>query len=270
VSLFARLRAAIARRRLTWLGALAAAALAVGAVALMEAASSRAEAKSACGRVNFDGAAFMVCRYDSYTDDLRLVWEGRDGRALRSFAALAGDLGRDGERVRFAMNAGMFNKDGGPIGLYIENGAQRHKINTADGPGNFHMKPNGVFSVDGDGAVHVETSEDYLARDPSPAWATQSGPMLVISAALHPALQEDGASHYVRNGVGRLNDHVAYFALSERAVSFGKLARLFRDKLKCRDALYFDGSVSSIWIPAAGRRDEGPELGPMVVVFRRR
>ena len=51
-------------------------------------------------------------------------------------------------------------------------------------------------------------------------------------------------------------------------VSFGRIARYFRDRVKARDALYFDGSVSSLWDPANGRMDDFAELGPLVVVFR--
>jgi prepilin-type processing-associated H-X9-DG protein len=56
--------------------------------------------------------------------------------------------------------------------------------------------------------------------------------------------------------------------ISNDEVSFGKLARFFRDGLKARNALYFDGSVSSLWDPANGRRDAYAPLGPMVVVFK--
>ena len=51
-------------------------------------------------------------------------------------------------------------------------------------------------------------------------------------------------------------------------VSFGKFARLFRDRIKARNALFFDGSVSALWDPAYGRRDVTKPLGPMVVVFK--
>jgi prepilin-type processing-associated H-X9-DG protein len=46
------------------------------------------------------------------------------------------------------------------------------------------------------------------------------------------------------------------------------MARFFRDELKARNALYFDGSVSSLWDPANGRRDAHVPLGPLVVVLK--
>jgi uncharacterized protein YigE (DUF2233 family) len=166
------------------------------------------------------------------------------------------------------MNAGMYDEAGGPIGLYVADGRERHPINRRPGPGNFHMLPNGVLEVMQDGRVAIVPSGRYRP-DSRPRWATQSGPMLVIDGVLHPAVQPNGDSRHVRNGVGVAGDSVAWFAISDEPVSFGRLARLFRDRLGCRDALYFDGSVSSLWDRPAGRRDDRAELGPLVAVFAR-
>ena len=93
--------------------------------------------------------------------------------------------------------------------------------------------------------------------------------MLVIDGKLHPKFDADGESRNIRNGVGIAPDGTPLFAISEEPVSFGKFARLFRDALKAKNALYFDGSVSSLWDPGNHRQDSIAELGPMVVVFRR-
>ena len=58
------------------------------------------------------------------------------------------------------------------------------------------------------------------------------------------------------------------FVITTDVVSFGKLARFFRDRLHAKNALYLDGSVSSLWDPANGRMDDFVELGPMVVGFK--
>jgi uncharacterized protein YigE (DUF2233 family) len=166
------------------------------------------------------------------------------------------------------MNAGMYDEGGNPIGLYVEDGRQRHAINRRRGPGNFHMLPNGVFAVAADGRVSVMPATDYDPASP-PRWATQSGPMLVIAGHLHPGIQDDGPSLHIRNGVGVDGENSAWFVISNDAVSFGRLARFFRDVLHCPNALYLDGSVSSLWDRAAGRRDTNAELGPLVAVFER-
>jgi len=222
-----------------------------------------------CVQQSFEGDSFTLCPFDSRAETLRLVTTDTRGTSLRGFEALGHFLGADARLVRFAMNAGMFDDTGMAIGLLVENGQERHRLNSARGGGNFHLKPNGVFSLDADGALHVETSEKFAKRKPKPLWATQSGPMLLIAGKFHPKIAADGPSHYVRNGVGQTDAHHAIFVISDEPVSFGKFARFFRDGLHCRNALYFDGSVSSLWVPSKGRRDDARLLGPMVIVLNR-
>jgi uncharacterized protein YigE (DUF2233 family) len=142
-----------------------------------------------------------------------------------------------------------------------------HAINRREGGGNFHLMPNGVFLVREDGRAEVVESSAYK---PSLAiqFATQSGPMLLIHGTVHPRFEPDGQSRYVRNGVGIAGNGKPLFVISESAVSFGKMARFLRDRHQIRDALFFDGSVSSLWNPANSRMDSFTELGPMVVVFK--
>jgi uncharacterized protein YigE (DUF2233 family) len=166
------------------------------------------------------------------------------------------------------MNAGMYDEEGKPIGLFVRNGREEKRLNLREGAGNFHLMPNGVFAVDAEGRVWVTPSNKFRKEVAAPAWATQSGPMLVIGGKLHPKFDENGESQLVRNGVGVCDLRTAYFAISEDIVSFGRFARFFRDALGCPNALYLDGSVSSLWDPGAQRQDAYSELGPMIAVFR--
>ena len=213
---------------------------------------------SACRDVAFDGSRFWVCRANGPV-------EIRSG--VRSFPALAQSLGERADAVAFAMNAGMFDEAGKPIGLLVEDGRTVKALNRREGGGNFHLLPNGVFAIRRDGSAVVTTSAAYDGGA-DVAFATQSGPMLVIDGALHPAFDRDGTSKHIRNGVGIGPDGKPLFVISRDAVSFGKFARFYRDALKVRDALYLDGSVSSLWDPANDRLDAFTELGPMVVAFR--
>ena len=221
--------------------------------------------QSDCNQRLFEGSRFTVC--DPGKGEVELVAAGRNEPAIRQFADLEQRLGPRAGSVAFAMNAGMYDEDGRPIGLAIVAGEQKHKINRNKGGGNFHLMPNGVFQVRDDGTSEVVTSE---AWQPSPAirFASQSGPMLVIDGRLHPAFERDGTSRHVRNGVGIAPNGRPLFVISEGPVSFGKFARFFRDELKTRNALFFDGAVSALWDPANGRRDITKPLGPMVVAFR--
>ncbi len=231
---------------------------------LLAACSGAQQQPAACEARTFDGAHFTVCSFDSKAQDLRLAWRAIDGTAFRGFAGLSRNIPE--ADVAFAMNAGMFDAAGSPIGLYVENGQELHAISATDGPGNFHLKPNGVFWVGTAGDPHVTATDAYLAAKPEAVWATQSGPMLVIDGQLHPAFSDDGDSRYIRNGVGVSGDHTAWFVISDEPVSFGKLARFFRDDLKSLNALYFDGAVSSLWVPSLKRMDTSALIGPMIVV----
>jgi uncharacterized protein YigE (DUF2233 family) len=131
------------------------------------------------------------------------------------------------------------------------------------------MKPNGVFrgSVSGNASI-VESGPMPFDVVPMYQFATQSGPLLVYHGKLHPRIEQDGQSRLIRKGVGVTDAGRALFVISDDPVSFGKLARFFRDRLHTPDALYFDGSVSSLWSPPDGRQDTHNELGPIIVAFK--
>ena len=218
---------------------------------------------SPCHQTLFEGVRFTVC--DPGQGQLWLVAAGRDEAPLRSFAELAMRVPAD--QVAFAMNAGMFDGDGRPIGLAIADGLPLHAMNLHDGGGNFHLKPNGVFLVRDSGAASIVVSEAFKSA-PDIAFATQSGPMLVIDGTIHPRFDPDGESRFIRNAVGIAPGGKPVFVISNEVVSFGKLARFFRNGLHARNALYFDGSVSSLWDPAAARQDAGVPLGPIIVALK--
>lgn len=228
--------------------------------------SSRSElAASPCETRYFEGDRFTIC--SASDGPIEVATSDSSGNPYRSFRRLEEDLGDRAGNVAFAMNGGMFDDEGHAIGLLIEDGETLHPVNRREGGGNFHMLPNGIFLVRKDGNAELVSTQAFENSDDI-AFATQSGPMLVIDGELHPRFEPDGQSRNIRNGVGVGPDGTALFAISEAPVSFGKFARLFRDELKAANALYLDGSVSSLWDPVNGRRDIRAPLGPMVVVFR--
>ena len=80
------------------------------------------------------------------------------------------------------------------------------------------------------------------------------------------AFNAAGTSRLIRNGVGVVSrDHVV-FAISDDPVNFYDFALLFRDRLACPTALYFDGNVSSLYFAASGRNDDHVPLGPIIAV----
>ena len=219
-----------------------------------------------CHTVTFEDIPFTVCQAQA-GQDLRLWLKDDQGRLLGNAARIKATLA-PGERLVFAMNAGMYAPSRDPAGLYIENGTELAPIVTREGPGNFGLLPNGVFCVTDRFAV-IE-SRAFAAAPPACRFATQSGPMLVIGGALHPRFLPDSSSTYIRNGVGVSADGLtAWFVISDRPVTFHRFARFFRDSLGAPNALYFDGSISRLFVPAQGRADFGLPLGPMVGLVAR-
>lgn len=223
-----------------------------------------------CESATFEGTAFTHCTAVPGRHTIHMVLGPQDGAPYRSMSQLA--LGRPAKSppVAFATNGGMFDAAGYPIGYYVEEGDRKHKINANEGWGNFHLMPNGIFYGDASGRWTVRTTLDFEKNiKDRPDFGTQSGPMLVIDGKLHPKIEDDGQSLKLRNGVGVDAKGNAHFVISDEPVSFGKLARYFRDGLKCRNALFLDGSVSSLWDPEHGRVDGGPPLGPLIVVEKK-
>lgn len=220
-----------------------------------------------CSPLSYGGNAYSVCRIDLRETRLELFNLDGKGAPLGSFSTLAESLSAEGKELGFAMNAGMFDEGLKPIGLYVENGTQTKKLNRRDGYGNFHVKPNGVFYITGS-RVGVAATDAYVKLNEKPDFATQSGPMLVIDGKIHPKFSQTGMSYKMRNGVGVPDAHTAIFVISENAVNFYDFALLFRDGLKCANALFFDGTVSSLYSPELGRNDGFAALGPMVGAFK--
>ncbi|WP_232843902.1 phosphodiester glycosidase family protein [Allopontixanthobacter sediminis] len=224
---------------------------------------------SACTSVTFEDVPLTHCIADPATHMVSMDLAPAGGAPYRSFAALAAARSADAAPVAFAMNGGMYDGEGKPIGYYVENSERLKELSRADGPGNFHLKPNGVFYGSG-GKWQIRTADDFYAQvGDRPQFGTQSGPMLVIAGKLHPEITEDGPSRMIRNGVGVGPDGRAHFVISEGPLSFGKLARFYRDVLKTPNALYLDGNVSSLWDPATGRMDTSVPIGPLIVVENR-
>lgn len=117
-------------------------------------------AHAACREIASAGARYAVCEFDPQTDDIRLFLDDSGGAPYREFEALESALAERGETLLFAMNAGMYHADGTPVGLYVEGGRAVAPLNVNDGPGNFHLKPNGVFWI-GDGGAHVAAADIF-------------------------------------------------------------------------------------------------------------
>lgn len=221
-----------------------------------------AAAFAQCESLTFESNTYTVCAADQKRTELRVFLRDRSGENYGSFSNLRRDLEKRGETLIFAMNGGMYHPDLRPVGLYVENGQEISKISTRRGPGNFHLQPNGVFYVARDGAGVMETRQ-YQRMRPAAIHATQSGPMLVVNGAIHPKFSVDSDSRKLRNGVGACGGRMV-FAISEGGVTFHEFARLFRDRFKCANALFLDGSISALYSAQLNRNDGWRPMGPIV------
>lgn len=221
-----------------------------------------------CRELTYKSLPYVVCAFETRRDDIRLFYTNDDGVPYLQFDTLAAAMAEDNGELVFAMNGGMYHEDRRPVGYLRAANGDSASVNTNDGPGNFHMKPNGVFWIVGDEAG-VTVSERYLEADIDPDYATQSGPMLVIDGAIHPSINADGTSRKRRNGVGVSKDgQTVWFAISDVPVTFHDFASLFRDRLDTPNALFLDGQVSRIYAPAIGRNEPGLDMGPIVGVVK--
>lgn len=235
----------------------------LGLYALCTAGACTGTAQPACNALNYAGNAYTVCKADAH-DDIRLFLHRENGQPLYSFEAVNAKLAGEGAALTFAMNGGMYHEDRAPVGLYVEDGVQTAPLNRAARDGNFGLVPNGVFYM-ADGWAGLAETSVFAQLAPEVDFATQSGPMLVINGALHPAFNPGGTSVKKRNGVGISEDgQTVYFVISEGLVNFHSFASLFRDRLETPNALFLDGTVSRLYDAASARSDPGLAMGPIV------
>jgi len=215
-------------------------------------------------RISFRNNTFDTYRVRDYRQ-IRFFWKNEKGQRYANFTNLNTNLRAKGDSLLFAMNGGMYMSNHRPQGLYIEKSETIQKVDKGEGKGNFYMKPNGIFLIDNEGAKVVETTK--FTQDTHPIFATQSGPMLLIDGAIHPAFNEGSKNVHIRNGVGITNDGSVIFAISNELVNFYDFASLFKEKYGCRNALYLDGFVSKCHLPELGRSDEGGNFGVIIGVL---
>lgn len=213
--------------------------------------------------MEFEGAKFIVHRVEPARATLKLFWKDAQGQPYKNFRALDAAVTSQGRSLLFAMNAGIYQPGWIPEGLHIEDGRELHPLNTAEAPGNFFLKPNGVFFLQRNGTARVvETSEfpalkSRATGEEAIRLATQSGPLLLRNDQIHPKFNANSPNRLLRNGVGVDQQGRVVFVCSVRPTpelpdSGGRInlhgfARLFQH-LGCRDALFLDGDISEIHI----------------------
>jgi uncharacterized protein YigE (DUF2233 family) len=239
----------------------------VGALLFLSGAAQAVE----CGAKTAGETPFTVCRVDLKVEELVLFWRDEAGQPYRQFSALREALRVKGQQLVFAVNAGMYHPDFSPVGLFVADGREFVPLNHHVGSGNFSQQPNGVFLIEGHSA-RVMTTDEYASEHPKPLLATQSGPMLVHEGEITTSAVMNPKSTWrkIRNGVCAPSSDAVLFVISEAPVTFFEFASYFHDSLHCREALYLDGTISSLYAPRLTREDRGSEMGPILGVINNR
>lgn len=233
---------------------------------IVESAPAEVIAGAACSPATFEGVALTHCVADPELHRISAALAPVSGDNFGTIEGWA--AGKNEGAIAFVMNGGAYGDDLKPLGYFVQDSDRLVELNRADGMGNFYIKPNGVF-FGSDGNWRILDTETFLRTvGDRPQFGTQSGPMLLIDGKLHPDMQDDGPSKAIRNGVGVSADGKAHFVISQEPLSFGKLARYFRDEVKAENALFLDARTSSLWDPARGRMDRG-RVGPLIVVEKK-
>ncbi|WP_230934812.1 phosphodiester glycosidase family protein [Psychroserpens luteolus] len=197
---------------------------------------------------DIDDDRFVGHVVDLKSQALKFYLKDSSGVNYGSLQKLKTRLEKKGQKLRFAMNGGMYLKDGSPQGLYIENGIVKTQIDTTkEAYGNFYLQPNGIFYITKNKQGVVCKTTDFKIN-PSISYATQSGPMLVIDGHIHSKFVKGSKNLHIRNGVGILPNGQVLFAMSKDLINLYDFAEFFKN-LGCKNALYLDGFVSRTYIP---------------------
>lgn len=196
---------------------------------------------------NNDENRFVTYIVNPKKQDLKFYLKNEKQENFRSILNLKNWVESKNKKLIFAMNGGMYQKDGSPQGLYIENYKTLTELDTKNASGNFYLKPNGVFSISDQNNPEICTTESFK-HSKNIKFATQSGPMLVIDGKIHPDFKEGSSNLNIRNGVGILPDNSIVFAMSKEPINFYDFANYFKS-LGCKNALYLDGLVSRTYLP---------------------
>lgn len=190
---------------------------------------------------------FITYEVNLAKQPLEFFWKNSKGERYGNFEQLKKELDQQGRKLLFATNGGMYQKDGSPLGLYIEHFKTLHPLNTRSSEyGNFYMQPNGVFYIKNQKA-YICTTPNFKT-DAAVEYATQSGPMLLIDGEIHQQFNPESQHVHIRNGVGVMEDGSVLFVMSKEKVTFHQMAQFFASK-GCKNALYLDGFVSRTYLP---------------------
>ncbi len=215
-----------------------------------------------------EDSKFLSYTVNPVKSNLKFYWKDSKGENYQNFENLKTELKENGKELVFAMNGGMYKQDLSPLGLYVEGGIVKTKLNTVkEAYGNFYLQPNGVFLITASNKPIICTTENYNPKLYKVKYATQSGPMLIIDGSIHPKFNKDSQNVNIRNGVGILPNGELLFAMSKEKVNLYTFADYFKSK-DCKNALYLDGFVSKTYLPSKDWEQLDGTFGVIIAVTK--
>ena len=215
-----------------------------------------------------DNDDFVIYTIDPTSKNIRFYWKKENGEIFKNIKNLKDDLSLKNEKLIFAMNGGMYEKNNIPKGLYIEHFKHYRKIDTLKGKGNFYLQPNGIFYLTRNNEAQIVETKKFK-NNSAIKFATQSGPMLLLNGTINPIFQKKSKNLNIRNGVGILNDGTLVFVMSKKEINFYDFALMFK-KMNCQNALFLDGFVSRAYLPEKNWIQEDGDFGVIIAVSEKK
>lgn len=219
-------------------------------------------------RVSWSDSSVDIYVVDTRVSRISIYGRSSRDAQLGSFERLQQYLHAAGDKLDFATNGGMFHVNYDPVGLLVQDGVEQSPLNLSQGDGNFFLKPNGVFLITPDGKAAIVPSERYPRLRVGVSAATQSGPLLIVRGKINALFRAGSPNRLIRSGVGLIDPYTVVFAISNQPMNFWDFARLFRDEVKCKDALFLDGVISQFYLPNAQPLKAGKEFGVLIGVTK--
>lgn len=205
--------------------------------------------------MDYNSIPFRVCTMNPDTANLKMQSYMESG--LLKIKELGDSLAQEKKQLLFATNGGIFSEGYIPGGFFANKDTLLRELNEREGGGNFHLLPNGVFYLRNNKEVGVLETKAFKSLDLKDIHlGVQSGPMLVIDDEIHPEFRDGSKNVHIRNGVGVDDEGNIIFVISEKRTNLYTFASLFKDKLKCKNALYLDGYISEMYVKGLSKEHE--------------
>jgi uncharacterized protein YigE (DUF2233 family) len=197
------------------------------------------------------------------------------GDYFHTFSALDAYFKSKKDSCEMITNAGMFEPNYQPVGLYIEAAKKvKNRLNTDTfyNSDNFHLYPNGIFFIDSNTIPCIKTTKAFRTLDSAYVKkikiATQSGPMLIIDKTIHPKFSKISANDKIRSGVGIMQGNKVVFACTEYPETFYNFADFLKTIFSCDNALFLDGAISKMYLKGYNQPDGIMHFGPMISITK--